>query len=1202
MGGRNFLLIYVTFWNDFKFKMIQEFCPSHEMQKLESELWNHAIVETGHVAYIDRFHELARFVPHLISGALTDEAVRNGSIKKVEKRGKMGETSKDKNGKDDNKRTRNGNVFPTTVNPVGRENIGLEPSDLGFRYEIEIASGQLVEIDKVIKGCKLEIEGHVFDIDLIPFGHGSFDVIIGMDWLSNYKVEIICHEKVVRIPLPDGKVLRVVGERPEEKARFFIGVKKQEEIVVVRDFPELIPGATPVAKSPYRLAPSELEELSGQLKELQDKELNKLTVKNRYPLPRIDDLFDQLQGSQFFSKIDLRSGYHQLRVHEDNIPKTVFRTRYGHFEFTVMPFGLTKAPSEFMDLMNRVCRPYLYKFVIVFIDDILIYSKNQDEHVEHLRLVLGLLKKEKLYAKFSKCEFWLREVQFLGHVINGNGIHVDPSKIEAVKNWKAPRTPTEVRSILGLVGYYRRFIENFSKIAKSLTILTQKCKTFDWGEEQELAFQTLKDKLCNAPILALPDGLEDFMVYCDASGIGLGCVLMQRGKVIAYASRQLKIHEENYTTHDLELGSIVFSLKIWRHYLYGTKSVIYTDHKSLQHIFSQKELNMRQHRWIELFSDYDCEIRYHPGKANVVADALSRKERVKPKRVRAMNMILQSSIKDRILALKRRLWMIALERCSTLWEERKLAPRFVGPFTIIKKVGLVAYRLDLAEELNGVHDTFHVSNLKKCLADPTLQVPLDEIRVDAKLNFVEEPVEILEREFKKLKHSRIAIVKVKERWNILYLEDFGLSLDYGPQCFLYFVSCVMIDHYVAFPSFCPCQGVTATLSEGTEEDLLDDEEKGDKDGDANDEGDDHISDTQDADDEDAETEYDVDEIYIAEADVSSLMDIHIQQETPQIQSPSVQKIPLRVAKLEKDVSELKKIDLSAEALAALKIQVPSIIDILDPNKFMKILKIKKEEAEKQKMPKFAIKSTNKATLKEFDQKSALYLTMHVNKSFNRNPANHRLYHALIEALIEDENAMDKEFTDTIKDHKRKHDDDDDEDPLVGQNQGSKTNKFDSAKEPVEEPTAEVVMDDAGEDVVRDDDQPQDTFEPKTTKTPNPEWFMQPPRPPTPDSKWNKHQYLKSSDLERTYTTSIKKTKATRYEIEGIKDMIPTLWSPTKMGYDKDALKGIKHWGKRRKLWHRSHLNKFSRHNVYSTKKIIGVKSVSVKTALIWSFG
>ncbi|GKD10837.1 putative reverse transcriptase domain-containing protein [Tanacetum coccineum] len=235
-----------------------------------------------------------------------------------------------------------------------------------------------------------------------------------------------------------------------------------------------------------------------------------------------------------------------------------------------MPFGLTNAPTVFMDFMNRVCRPYLDKFVIVFIDDILIYSKTREEHVEHLRLVLELLKKEKLYAKFSKCEFWLREVQFLGLVINGKEIHVDPSKIEA------------------------------------------KYKTFDWGEEHELAFQTLKDKLCNAPVLALLDEPEDFVVYCDASEIELGCVLMQKGKVIAYVSRQLKINEMNYTTHDLELGAVVFALKLWRHYLYRTKSVIYTDHKSLQHIFSQKELNTRQRRWIELFSDYDCEIRRRP--------------------------------------------------------------------------------------------------------------------------------------------------------------------------------------------------------------------------------------------------------------------------------------------------------------------------------------------------------------------------------------------------------------------------------------------------------------------------------------------------------------------------------------------------------------------------------------------------------------
>ncbi|GJU67239.1 putative reverse transcriptase domain-containing protein [Tanacetum coccineum] len=443
---------------------------------------------------------------------------------------------------------------------------------------------------------------------------------------------------------------------------------------------DLIPGAAPVARAPYRLAPSEMKELSEQLQELSDKgfirpssspwgapvlfvkkkdgsfrmcidyrELNKLTVKNRYPLPRIDDLFDQLQGSSIYSKIDLRSGYHQLRVREQDIPKTAFRTRYGHYEFQVMPFGLTNAPAVFMDLMNRVCKPYLDKFVIVFIDDILIYSKDEREHEEHLKAILELLKKEKLYAKFSKCEFWIPKVQFLGHVIDSRGIHVDPAKIESIKDWASPKTPTEIRQFLGLAGYYRRFIEGFSKIAKSMTKLTQKGIKFDWGEKEENAFQLIKQKLCSAPILALPEGSEDFVVYCDASHKGLGAVLMQREKVIAYASRQLKVHEKNYTTHDLELGSVVFALKIWRHYLYGTRCTVFTDHKSLQHILDQKELNMRQRRWLELLSDYDCDIRYHPGKANVVADALSRKERIEPLRVRALVMTIGLDLPKRIL-------------------------------------------------------------------------------------------------------------------------------------------------------------------------------------------------------------------------------------------------------------------------------------------------------------------------------------------------------------------------------------------------------------------------------------------------------------------------------------------------------------------------------------------------------------------------
>ncbi|GJV94746.1 putative reverse transcriptase domain-containing protein [Tanacetum coccineum] len=540
--------------------------------------WNSEVRTRGREAAVGmtweyfKIHEMvAATKPHTIQNAiikakvLTDEAVRNGSLKRTGgRRGDGGESSKEVNVKGDNKRAKTGKVFATTTNPVRKEYTGSAPkcTNCNFHhnpktpcrtctncnrlenfardyrvgprmvnqlnvinptaargacyecggtdhYKSACHSGQLVEINKVIHDCKLEIEGHTFDIDLIPFGHRSFDVIIGMDWLSRHRAEIVCHERVVQIPLPHGKMLKVFGERTKEKVKRLMSAKVEEpklkDIAIIQNFSEVFPDDLSrlppsqevnfhidlilremlVVKSPYRFAPTEMEELSNQLKELQDmgfilpssspwgapvlfvkkkdnsfricidyRELNKLTIKNRYPLPRIDDLFDQLQGSRYFSKIDLQSGYHQLRVHEDDIPKTAFRTRYGHFEFTVMPFGLTNAPVVFMDLMNRVCRPYLDKFVIVFINDILIYSKTKEEHEMHLGLILDLLKKEKLYAKFSKCKFWLREVQFLRHMVNSDGLHVDPSKIEAIKNWEAPKSPTEVRSFLVLAGYY----------------------------------------------------------------------------------------------------------------------------------------------------------------------------------------------------------------------------------------------------------------------------------------------------------------------------------------------------------------------------------------------------------------------------------------------------------------------------------------------------------------------------------------------------------------------------------------------------------------------------------------------------------------------------------------------------------------------------------------------------------------------------
>ena len=412
-------------------------------------------------------------------------------------------------------------------------------------------------------------------------------------------------------------------------------VKRVEDVPVVKDFPdvfpddlpalppkrqvefgiELNPGAAPIACAPYRLAPSEMKEMLSQLQKLLDngfirpssspwgapvlfvkkkdgsmrmcidyRELNKLTIKNRYPLPRIDDPFDQLQGSSVYSKIDLRSDYHQLPVKGSGIPKTAFRTRYGHYEFMVMPFGLTNAPAAFMDLMNRVCSQYLDKFVIVFIDDILIYSKSNEEHSNHLKLILELLRKEKLYAKFSKCEFWLKSVQFLGHAVSSQGNHVDPAKISAIQSWEVPKSATQIPQFLGLSGYYRRFIENFSIVAKPLTLLTHKDTKFIWTEKQEKAFRTLKEKLTTAPILSLPDGNDGFSIYSDASFQGFGCVLQQNSKVIAYASRRLKKHEENYTTHDLELGAVIFALKLWCHYLYGTHFSMFTDHKSLQYL------------------------------------------------------------------------------------------------------------------------------------------------------------------------------------------------------------------------------------------------------------------------------------------------------------------------------------------------------------------------------------------------------------------------------------------------------------------------------------------------------------------------------------------------------------------------------------------------------------------------------------------
>jgi hypothetical protein len=332
-----------------------------------------------------------------------------------------------------------------------------------------------------------------------------------------------------------------------------------------------------------------------------------------------------LAGAKVFSKIDLRFGYHQIKIRPCDIPKTTLSTRYGLYEFLVMSFGLTNAPAYFMYLMNSVFMTELDKFVVVFIDDILIYSKNEKEHAKHLRIVLQHLRDHKLYAKFSKCEFWLKSVKFLGHTISQDDISVDPSKVQEVMDWKLPKFVHQIRSFLGLAGYYRRFIPDFSRIAKPMTELFKKGVKFVWSEACEKAFHTLRQHLTSAPVLVQPDNSKPFEVFCDASGTGLGCVLMQEGRVIAYASRALRPDEINYPTHDLVLVAVVHALKIWRHYLMGNRCNIFTDHKSLKYIFKQSELNMRQRRWLELIKDYDLEVHYHPGKANFVVDALSRK-------------------------------------------------------------------------------------------------------------------------------------------------------------------------------------------------------------------------------------------------------------------------------------------------------------------------------------------------------------------------------------------------------------------------------------------------------------------------------------------------------------------------------------------------------------------------------------------------
>lgn len=419
---------------------------------------------------------------------------------------------------------------------------------------------------------------------------------------------------------------------------------------------DFVPGSQLPNRPAYRSNPEETKELQRQVEELLEKgfvresmspcsvpvllvpkkdgtwrmcvdcrAINKITVKYRHPIPRLDDMLDQLYGSKIFSKIDLKSGYHQIRMNPGDEWKTAFKTKYGLYEWLVMPFGLTNAPSTFMRLMNHVFKDFHGKFIVVYFDDILIFSQNLDEHLEHLKQVFEVLRNQRLFANLKKCTFCVDRVVFLGFVVSSKGVEVDDEKIKAIKEWPKPNSVTEVRSFHGLASFYRRFVRDFSTIAAPLTEVIKKDKVFTWGKEQDDAFNLLKDKLCSAPLLQLPDFSKSFEVECDASGKGIGAVLMQDSKPIAYFSEKLSGATLNYSTYDKELYALVRALATWQHYLWPREFVVKTDHESLKYLKSQGKLSRRHAKWVEFIETFPYVIAYKQGKENVVADALSRR-------------------------------------------------------------------------------------------------------------------------------------------------------------------------------------------------------------------------------------------------------------------------------------------------------------------------------------------------------------------------------------------------------------------------------------------------------------------------------------------------------------------------------------------------------------------------------------------------
>ncbi|KAK1629624.1 hypothetical protein QYE76_003939 [Lolium multiflorum] len=419
---------------------------------------------------------------------------------------------------------------------------------------------------------------------------------------------------------------------------------------------DLIPGASLPNRAPYRTNPEETKEIQKQVQALLDKgyirislspcavpvilvpkkdgtwrmcvdcrAINNITIRYRHPIPRLEDMLDELSGAAVFSKIDLRSGYHQIRMKEGDEWKTAFKTKFGLYEWLVMPFGLTNAPSTFMRLMNHVLRDFIGKFVVVYFDDILIYSRNESDHTIHIRHVLQVLRDNQLYGNLEKCTFCKDKVIFLGYVVSKHGVEVDVSKIEAIQNWPTPMNVSQVRSFHGLAGFYRRFVPNFSTIAAPLNDLTKKGVVFEWGAAQDHAFDELKRLLTSAPLLALPDFNKQFEIECDASGIGIGGVLMQEGRPIAYFSEKLSGAKLNYPIYDKELYALIRVLEVWQHYLWPKEFIIHSDHEALKYLKAQSTLHKRLAKWVEFIESFPYIIKHKKGKDNIVADALSRK-------------------------------------------------------------------------------------------------------------------------------------------------------------------------------------------------------------------------------------------------------------------------------------------------------------------------------------------------------------------------------------------------------------------------------------------------------------------------------------------------------------------------------------------------------------------------------------------------